>query len=295
MKIIDKFSFMVGNNSPISVRKYHHEMFVPAHSHKFYEFVYVESGFCSHFINNKVHILFPGCLFGMKPFDTHEYYNVKHTCIYNCLFYPEAIEESFLQFSQLPGLDQVFSSSGSNNWLNLYINPVFQTEVVTLLIKMSKECEEEKSGFIMMLKSQLTELLILLSRAYEHGQIDLNNEKYLKVNNVLRITEYINENYSKPLSVEMLAEIADMNVDYFSRTFKKAIGMTPIYYLNIVKISRAYNMLIDSDMSVSEISEKVGIDDPNYFSRLFKMIIRKTPSEVRKLDIMPGNDLEISH
>jgi transcriptional regulator GlxA family with amidase domain len=160
---------------------------------------------------------------------------------------------------------------------------------------MSKECEEEKSGFIMMLKSQLTELLILLSRAYEHGQIDLNNEKYLKVNNVLRITEYINENYSKPLSVEMLAEIADMNVDYFSRTFKKAIGMTPIYYLNIVKISRAYNMLIDSDMSVSEISEKVGIDDPNYFSRLFKMIIRKTPSEVRKLDIMPGNDLEISH
>ena len=87
-----------------------------------------------------------------------------------------------------------------------------------------------------------------------------------------------NENYS----IAYYAEEAGYNERYFIRFFKAQFGLTPRKYINKLRIDRAIHMLKDTAMSIQAISKTVGFSDPYYFSRLFKQVTGKTPSEYRR-------------
>ncbi|MFA6293444.1 MAG: AraC family transcriptional regulator [Victivallales bacterium] len=70
---------------------------------------------------------------------------------------------------------------------------------------------------------------------------------------------------------------------HFSRLFKKSTGVSPWTYALGLKIDRAKEMLMNSDVSVKEVSLTVGIGDPNYFSRLFAKHTGMPPVRYRKL------------
>ena len=70
---------------------------------------------------------------------------------------------------------------------------------------------------------------------------------------------------------------------HFSRLFKKTTGVSPWTYALGLKIDRAKEMLMNSDVSVKEVSLSVGINDPNYFSRLFAKHAGMPPGRYRKL------------
>lgn len=70
---------------------------------------------------------------------------------------------------------------------------------------------------------------------------------------------------------------------HFSRLFKKTTGLSPWTYALGLKIDRAKEMLMNSDVSVKEVSLTVGIKDPNYFSRLFAKHAGMPPGVYRKL------------
>ena len=56
----------------------------------------------------------------------------------------------------------------------------------------------------------------------------------------------------------------------FHHVFKDYTGMTPKEYINNIRISRAKELLVNTDMTMSEIAERTGFYDQNYFSRMFK-------------------------
>lgn len=57
--------------------------------------------------------------------------------------------------------------------------------------------------------------------------------------------------------------------------------MTPIAYKNLIRIQNAEKLLLGSEMSVEEISGKLGFNSPSYFRRTFKKYVGKTPREYR--------------
>lgn len=93
---------------------------------------------------------------------------------------------------------------------------------------------------------------------------------------------YINENYNHELSLSEVAQKVDLSLYYFSHLFKEEIGESFVTYLNKLRITKAKKMLKETSLNIAEISYKVGYNDPNYFTRVFKEYEEVTPSKYRK-------------
>lgn len=86
----------------------------------------------------------------------------------------------------------------------------------------------------------------------------------------------------KGLSVEQYAEICHMSKYHFIREFKRLTGQPPQKYLNAYRMSRAADLLEDTEASVIEIAAMIGVEDSLYFSKKFKDYFGSSPSEYRK-------------
>ncbi len=103
--------------------------------------------------------------------------------------------------------------------------------------------------------------------------------------NVLRLRptlSYISENYRSRISVGDLAEQILVTPDYYTKLFRDSIGKTTVDYINCERINHGMILLLETDLSVSEIAEQIGLGSGNYFSKLFKATIGTSPLAYRK-------------
>ena len=108
------------------------------------------------------------------------------------------------------------------------------------------------------------------------------NAVYRKNKQIKKVLTKIRNDYSKPLTLDDLAEEAQLNKQYFCRAFRQATGKAPIDYLNYYRIECAAEQLSLSYVSITEIALSCGFNDLSYFNRLFKRSKGVTPSNYRK-------------
>ena len=103
-----------------------------------------------------------------------------------------------------------------------------------------------------------------------------------ETNTIERARLYIDENYSKDISLDDVSRVVDISPYYFSRVFKDETGQNFIDYLTERRLDKARELLLSDDrLSMKEISIMVGYSDPNYFSRIFKKNVGVTPTEFK--------------
>lgn len=119
----------------------------------------------------------------------------------------------------------------------------------------------------------------LLEQMLSHG---MDKRKNTDEDTVLSMAEYIDSHYDQNPTVVELSEMAGMDVKRFAYLFGKVMGECPKKYITMVKINRARELLIHDTISVTEISTMIGIEDPLYFSRLFKKYTDMSPSSFRE-------------
>jgi AraC-like DNA-binding protein len=99
---------------------------------------------------------------------------------------------------------------------------------------------------------------------------------------IAEIIEWVRIHALSDISVSVVAEQFKYNKNYLSRFFKKKTGFNLQEYINLVKISKAKDLLTRSSYSVKEIADRVGIADEKYFMRMFRQYESMTPTEYRK-------------
>lgn len=94
---------------------------------------------------------------------------------------------------------------------------------------------------------------------------------------IKKAVQAIENEWNKNEKIEKYAALCNMSPSYFYQEFQKFAGMSPAKYRNNIRINIAKSDLLNTDMTVKEIAEKLGFDDVFYFSRLFRNITGMSP------------------
>ena len=94
------------------------------------------------------------------------------------------------------------------------------------------------------------------------------------------------------LSVEDLVPIAGIGRSSLFKKLKSLTGMAPVEFIREIRIRRAAQLIESGEYNISEVSYRVGINEPRYFSRCFKNRFGMTPSEYKSKRQAIRSDIE---
>ena len=93
---------------------------------------------------------------------------------------------------------------------------------------------------------------------------------------------YISENYMTDISDEKLASLSGVSVNHFCRIFKAETSMRPLEYIAGRRIAEAKSLLVNTKLEIGEVGRRVGYEDRNYFSIVFRRTEGVSPREYRR-------------
>lgn len=96
-----------------------------------------------------------------------------------------------------------------------------------------------------------------------------------------KIKEYLDQNFTSPITLDSLSETVYISKHYLSHLFKEQTGVSPIKYLTSKRMEKACELLSETELPVSEVSKAVGYENPLYFSQVFKRIYGISPVKYR--------------
>lgn len=141
--------------------------------------------------------------------------------------------------------------------------------------------KEDAFGAELTVKSNLLQIWKQLATHSERVQQPKSVDK-LNRERVRQAIDFIHRHYAEPLTLEQIASEAYLSREYFSRVFKEETLKTPFEYLTHYRISRAMELLEQSNMSITEIAGKCGFASAGYFNVKFSEIAGCSPREFRK-------------
>ena len=128
-----------------------------------------------------------------------------------------------------------------------------------------------------MQKKLLTEFLFLvISDAFRYNRESVEPDS-TDANHVKKACQYINRHYNANLTVETLAQIVSLNKNYLIRLFNKELSTTPNQYILETRLFHARYLLLQTRLSIQDISLSCGFNTPSYFIKCFRNRYGQSP------------------
>lgn len=270
----------------------HEDVVADMHKHDFVELVYVKNGRAQHSFEETSYDIQAGDVFIINPGESHGYKVAEGSKleIINCLFWSSLIRDTLLHEM---GISQTMDYFFVHPFLNqderfhhrLNLTGREADVVLALLEGMLLENQSRSPGYEVILRLQLIELLILLTRNYSLQQsgrgIRPPNKNELLVQ---RICGYLERNYDQRISLAQLSQLFNISVRQLNRIFNLETGQSIIETLHRIRIEKAKHMLVETDEKIVTIANLVGYDDQAFFSRLFLRYVGFSPGRYRSRD-----------
>ncbi len=134
--------------------------------------------------------------------------------------------------------------------------------------------------------SKFIELLVIVSRKYSTRTVsfDVSYDKQKEyTEKFINICEYINVHFADDLTLEKAATSAGFSKFHFARLFKQFTGKTFYRYVNMKRIENAEFLLVQPEITITEVAIRSGYSSLPSFARMFKLIKNCTPTEFKKM------------
>lgn len=261
----------------------------PEHMHDdFVEIAYIMTGSGKQQINGCDMRISEGDLFLINSHIAHSFTSDESCSLWvcNCIFQPTAVGlstddcKSFLDVAYHYLCYSVASEDTPRDYIKL--SGLSGDSIPAQLSEMKREYTERESGFMQMLKADLTKLLIMIFRRYRNDTGQIQNAAVYKKLIISQTLAYMKKHYRENLTGDVLASRAYLSVNYFRSVFKEQTGCTVTDMLQKIRLSQACVLLRNTTMPVSAICNDVGYSDMKFFYKLFKESTGMTPALYRR-------------
>ena len=155
-----------------------------------------------------------------------------------------------------------------------------KTELIQLFEKIINEIHIKNFRYHSVCIGYFINLLSMLSRELYSQR---EGAKPLKKSDIGQCILKMQMEYQYDHPVSYYAKSINLSVCRFIRKFKSVTNVPPLKYIEKIKMDKSKELLIDTDLTINEISDVVGYNDPFYFSKVFKRNTGLTPTAFRKL------------
>ena len=195
----------------------------------------------------------------------------------------------------------IYQADETTPWTIYWVH--FKGAAADAIVSMIEKTNKSFKGFIGFNQSPINlfnEIYSQLERGYSNDNLMYANMSlwYFLVNiiynnklpgvgkrndkdEVDKAIDFLAERIERTLSLEEIAAAVNLSSSHFSYVFKRKTGFSPVEYFNHLKIQKACQYLLFTNLRIKEIGDKIGISDPYYFSRLFTKIMGMSPKEYK--------------
>ena len=198
------------------------------------------------------------------------------------VFSPELVAEGASLFDR--EYLRPFYERGSN-FRNMLPSGDEGVERITALLKEADgEFGAKESGYRLMIKAIVLQILTLLQRNYSRGSgpAEMPEARRRSLERIERALDFIQNSYERDISLADAAREAGMSPHYFSAYFKKATGSTFVEHLCRLRVLKARQLALDTDRTLVDIAMEAGFNNMANFYRAYRRILGESPSEVRR-------------
>lgn len=228
--------------------------FIHPHRHQCYELVYYMQGSGSTRIGDYTHHFHNDTFTIIKP---HTLHDETHATESEVLFI--GFQAELGKFTLREGLF-IDESDGT---------------ILALLQRMLTEMQNKRAFYTAKLDHLVGELIIELLRYDEFTSSEPTVDKVLYAKN------YIDENISQKISVDILADLVGYSYDRFRHLFKEEYGLSPMQYIMSKRFELAKRLLKQTDLAISNVSNESGFSNDTQFCSLFKKATGLSPRRYR--------------
>ncbi len=237
-----------------------------SHYHKEIEIIYVSEGSITLFSGKREFILSEGefCIF--MPYEIHGFRTVTPNRLCLAKISPETYEEN-LCYEKLY-LDSPILSPDKKGYFELKHS--FSTMIDEYLTR--------KTGYEYAVRQHQNSILLTIYRNMPLHPADTSKD--ISLLNTINV--YLEENYSKKLELEELANFCHLSKYYFAHKFKEITGMSFVSYLTQFRLEKAMSLLKETNESITDIALNCGFGSLRSFDRCFISSYKTTPLKYRK-------------
>ncbi len=262
---------------------------IPRHSHAFTELNLVVGGRGHHFILDHAFPVKAGDVFVIPPYVQHAYSRDGDLKVWHLLFNDRFIDRNAAKLFLLPGFLLLFTVEPyfrveTEFRYGLSLSPSKRAAIAAQLTAIQHHVAEFEHFGVLGIESLALYLIALLCRNYvdQHACGENGGAIHAQTAAIASVLAHVEAHYGEKLSLQRLAKLAHMEPSYFGRLFRAATRLTPLEYVNRVRIQAAQRQLIASDKSITEIALETGFYDSAHFSRMFTRAVGKSPLKFRK-------------
>lgn len=248
------------------------------HWHDDVEFILILSGNMQYNVNGEVVLLREGEGIFVNARQLHFGYSESHgECVFICvLLHPMLLcaSQSIEQKYVMPLL-----SDASLSFVQLSRDVLWKERILENIGRIYEQ-RESAAAELFIQKSFIEIWIELYENTARHKEQRLPRSQKLSV--LKSIISYMNCHYKRHLTLESIAAAGNISKSGCCELFKMYINKSPIEYLTSLRLRRGHELLLQTDMTVLQISLEVGFSGASYFTETFRKHYGCTPSEYRK-------------
>lgn len=244
-----------------------------AHRHLRIEINYVKKGNCILHLDNENVTFRKGEVMIITSNVNHLFEaGPEGTTLMQLEFLPEIFSHFSLSANTGTGeLTPVFLFSEENRLIKIVNN----TPIIHTVQCIVNELKFKKNFYQHLVVMYYAELLILIYRYMNEAYLPICTNESLK-----KAIAYIRQNYHSNININQVAEHTGISERYLRRLFSQYLGLSPLDYLNQLRVNKAVELLCNTDMLIKEICFQCGFQSPQYFSQVFKRQIGISPHKM---------------